>query len=37
MAIQDSGQQLRWDDPSALTDIIKIVHNKVTNNGDNLR
>lgn len=29
--IQDSGQQLRQDDPSALTDIIQIVQSKVTN------
>jgi nucleolar MIF4G domain-containing protein 1 len=35
--IQDSGQQLRQDDPSALTDIIQIVQSKVTSNSGELR
>lgn len=33
----DSGQQLRQDDPSALKDIIGIVHTKVSNQDDILR
>jgi len=35
--VRNSGQQLRQDDPSALTDIIQIVQSKVTNQSDNLR
>jgi nucleolar MIF4G domain-containing protein 1 len=35
--VQDSGQQLRQDDPSALTDIIQIVQNKVMSNSGDLR
>ena len=34
---QDSGQQLRHDDPSALKDIIQIVQNKVAGKDELLR
>jgi hypothetical protein len=30
--MEDSGQQLRQDDPSALKDIIQIVQSKFSNN-----
>ncbi|EEB97778.1 hypothetical protein MPER_02834, partial [Moniliophthora perniciosa FA553] len=34
--VRNSGQQLRQDDPSALKDIIQIIHNKLGKNEDNL-
>jgi len=37
ISIPDSGQQLHRDDPSALTDIIKIVQSQVTDESDDLR
>jgi nucleolar MIF4G domain-containing protein 1 len=37
LSIQDSGLQLRLDDPSALKDIIQIVQTKVSSQDDALR
>ncbi|ESK94709.1 mif4g ma4 domain-containing protein [Moniliophthora roreri MCA 2997] len=34
--VRNSGQQLRQDDPSALKDIIQIIHNKLGKSEDNL-